>query len=143
MRILKLLNKNLLYFILFYLLISSVSNSNEPVDIWKLEDIKKNDNSESNIQIDKSNTDVLSNINLNNTSLVFIEEEEKIESNELKLVGLYDPAENDLNLNMWELSDGEKIIKLVEKTQICLNLKLLNVICIFIKKQASANLIII
>ena len=30
---------------------------------------------------------------------------------------LYDPAENDLNLNMWELSDGEKIIKLVEKIQ--------------------------
>ena len=26
----------------------------------------------------------------------------------LKLVGLYDPAENDLNLNMWEKSDGEK-----------------------------------
>ena len=117
MRILKLLNKNLLYFFLFCLLISSVSNSNEPVDIWNLEDIKKNDSSELKIKIDKSNTDAQSNINLNSTSLVFIEEEEKIESNELKLVGLYDPAENDLNLNMWELSDGEKIIKLVEKIQ--------------------------
>ena len=117
MRILKLLNKNLLYFFLFCLLISSVSNSNEPVDIWKLEDIKKNDSSELKIKVDKSNTDASSNINLNSTSLVFIEEEEKIESNELKLVGLYDPAENDLNLNMWELSDGEKIIKLVEKIQ--------------------------
>jgi len=117
MRILKLLNKNLLYFFLFYLLILSVSNSNEPVDIWKLEDIKKNDSSELKVKIDKSNTDASSNINLNSTSLVSIEEEEKIESNELKLVGLYDPAENDLNLNMWELSDGEKIIKLVEKIQ--------------------------
>ena len=117
MRILKLLNKNLLYFILFCLLISSVSNSNEPVDIWKLEDIKKNDNSELKVKIDKSNTDTSPNLDLNSTSLVFIEEEEKIESNELKLVGLYDPAENDLNLNMWELSDGEKIIKLVEKIQ--------------------------
>ena len=55
MRILKLLNKNLLYFFLFCLLISSVSNSNEPVDIWKLEDIKKNDNSELKLKIDKSN----------------------------------------------------------------------------------------
>ena len=90
MRILKLLNKNLLYFFLFCLLISSVSNSNEPVDIWKLEDIKNNDSSELNVKIDKSNTDASSNINLNSTSLVFIEEEEKIESNELKLVGLYD-----------------------------------------------------
>ena len=117
MRILKLLNKNFLYFLLFCLLISSVSNSNEPVDIWKLEDIKKNDSSELKVKIDKSNTDAQSNINLNSTSLVFIEEEEKIESNELKLVGLYDPAENDLNLNMWELSDGQKIIKLVEKIQ--------------------------
>ena len=33
----------------------------------------------------------------------------------MNLVGLYDPADNDLNLNMWELSDGEKIIKLFEK----------------------------
>ncbi len=117
MRILKLLNKNLLYFFLFCLLIPSNSNSNEPVDIWKLEDIKKNDNSELKIKINKSNIDASSNINQNSSSLFFIEEEEKIESNELKLVGLYDPAENDLNLNMWELSDGEKIIKLVEKIQ--------------------------
>ena len=77
MRILKSLNKNLLYFFLFCLLISSVSNSNEPIDIWKLEDIKKNDSSELNVKIDKSNTDASSNINLNSTSLVLIEEEEK------------------------------------------------------------------
>ena len=49
--------------------------------------------------------------------MINIEQDEKIESNQLKLVGLYDPAENDLNLNMWEFSDGEKIIKIVKKLQ--------------------------
>ena len=117
MRILKLLNKNLLNFFLFFILIFSNSYSNEPVDIWELEGIEKKNNSELKEKIDKSNIESSSNTNLNNINLVFIEEEEKIKSNELKLVGLYDPAENDLNLNMWELSDGEKIIKLVEKIQ--------------------------
>ena len=53
--------------------------------------------------------------NLDNSNLIGIEQDEKIESNQIKLVGLYDPAENDLNLNMWELSDGEKIINLSQK----------------------------
>tara|TARA_B100000674_G_scaffold383154_1_gene326278 strand:- start:577 stop:2160 length:1584 start_codon:yes stop_codon:yes gene_type:complete len=55
--------------------------------------------------------------NLDNSNLIGIEQDEKIESNQIKLVGLYDPAENDLNLNMWELSDGEKIINLSQKIQ--------------------------
>ena len=67
--------------------------------------------------MDKINNNILIDANYSNTNLINIEQEEKIDSNQLKLVGLYDPAENDLNLNMWELSDGEKIIKLVEKIE--------------------------
>ena len=63
------------------------------------------------------NKEPLPNINYSNTNLVNIEQDDKIDLNQPKLVGLYDPAENDLNLNMWELSDGEKIIKIVKKIQ--------------------------
>ena len=117
MKILKLLNKKFLTYFLFLTLISSHSNPNEPVDIWNLENIKKNDNSEIEIKIEPSNSKKNRASNLNNSSLINIEQDEKIESNQLKLVGLYDPAENDLNLNMWEFSDGEKILKIVKKLQ--------------------------
>ena len=61
------------------------------------------------------NNETNSNIGLGNIELINIQQDEKINTKEIKLVGLYDPAENDLNLDMWEFSDGEKIIKLVKK----------------------------
>ena len=117
MRHLKLLNKNFFYLFLFSILFITNSNSNEPIDIWDLEKIKKKDDVELETNVKAFDTETISNNNLNESNLIYIEEEEKIESNELKLVGLYDPAENDLNLNMWELSDGKKIIKLVKKIE--------------------------
>ena len=33
------------------------------------------------------------------------------------MVGLYDPAQNDLSINMWEFSDGEKILEIIKKIQ--------------------------
>ena len=83
----------------------------------EFENIKKNNNSEIEIKIETSNPENKSTSNLKNSNLINIEQDEKIESNQIKLVGLYDPAENDLNLNMWEFSDGEKILQIVEKLQ--------------------------
>ena len=117
MKLLKLLNRK--SFILFSLLILIPCNSysNEPVDIWDLENIKKKNTSEIDTKTENIDLDMGIISNSNNSNLINIELDEKIESNRLKLVGLYDPAENDLNLNMWEFSDGEKIIKLVEKIE--------------------------
>ena len=117
MKILKLLNKKFLTYFLFLALISGHSNSNEPVDIWNLENIKKNDNLKIDTKTETSYSENNSVSNFNNSNLINIEQDEKIDSIQLKLVGLYDPAENDLNLNMWEFSDGEKILKIVKKLQ--------------------------
>ena len=38
-----------------------------------------------------------------------------INQDENNLVGLYDPDENDLTIDMWEKSDGDKITQIVEK----------------------------
>ncbi len=113
----KLLNKKFFFLFIPILFICNYLNSNEPIDIWDIENSKKKNNSELENNSDIVNNDIGSNINLDESSIIYIEEDEKGNSNELKLVGLYDPDENDLNLNMWELSDGEKIIKLVEKIQ--------------------------
>ena len=74
---------------------------NEPIDIWDIEKIKKNSEAEKNNNSDYVNTDTNSNVNINDSNLIYIEQDEKINSNKSKLVGLYDPADNDLNLNMW------------------------------------------
>ena len=117
MKLLKLLNRKFFILFSFLILIPCNSYSNEPVDIWDLENIKKKNTSEIDTKTENINpeTDIV--FNSNDSNLINIELDEKIESNRLKLVGLYDPAENDLNLNMWEFSDGEKIIKLVEKIE--------------------------
>ena len=117
MNLLKLLNKKLLFIFLSIFFVSNNLNSNEPIDIWDIEKTKKKDDAQEKNNIDYVNTDTNSNVNIKDSNLIYIEQDEKINSNQPKLVGLYDPAENDLNLNMWELSDGEKIIKLVEKIQ--------------------------
>ena len=38
-----------------------------------------------------------------------IEEDQTLISKEIKIVGLYDPAENGLDINMWSNTDGKKI----------------------------------
>ena len=117
MNLLKLLNKKLLFILISIFFVSNNLNSNEPIDIWDIEKIKKNGEAEKKNNIEYVNTDTNSNVNIKDTNLIYIEQDEKINSDQPKLVGLYDPADNDLNLNMWELSDGEKIIKLIEKIQ--------------------------
>ena len=117
MNLLKLLNKKLIFIFLPIFFISNNLNSNEPIDIWDIEKIKKNGEAKKRNNIEYVNTDTNSNVNIKDSNLIYIEQDEKINSDQPKLVGLYDPADNDLNLNMWELSDGEKIIRLVEKIQ--------------------------
>ena len=56
MKILKLLNKKFLSYFLFLTFILGHSNSNEPVDIWNLENVKKNDNSKIETKIETSNS---------------------------------------------------------------------------------------
>jgi len=40
-----------------------------------------------------------------------IEETQTLISKEIKLVGIYDPAENGLDINMWSNSNGDQIFK--------------------------------
>ena len=115
MKILKLLSRNIFIFLFSYFLITSPSFANETVDIWNLENNKKNNEIiKKKENLDKNNNQTSIN-NLNSTNLISVEQDEKFNQDENNLVGLYDPDENDLTIDMWEKSDGDKITQIVEK----------------------------
>ena len=111
MKISKLLNKSYILFIFFFFfLFSSKVFSTEPVDIWNLdksttEDVEKNINSE----IIDDNTKILLKTLSNKSDPNKIIENESLESKNVSLVGLYDPEENGLSIDMWSNSNGEQI----------------------------------
>ena len=120
MKILKLLNKKYLS-ILFCFLFLQNSNlfSDEPVDIWSLEnnqnsEVETSEQNKTDNNISKSS--LYESQNSKNNDLV-IEFDENIKSNEIEVVGIYDPSENSLTIDMWSNSDGNKILDLFNKIQ--------------------------
>ena len=114
MKILRLLNKkNLLILISFFFLQNSYSI--EPIDIWKIE----------NQPNEKDNNDIIENENVLTESIYQIksQEDNKIQVNEennlfsknINIVGIYDPSDNDLTMDMWTNSNGVKILELIDK----------------------------
>ena len=118
MRISKLLSKSYLP-ILFCCLLMQNNDlySNEPVDIWILEG-KKNSEEKS---LDQNQEDqIISGQSIyelqgekNTNSIVELEKE--LKSDEIEIVGIYDPSENDITIDMWKNSDGNKILDLYSK----------------------------
>ena len=115
MRNLKLLNKKYLSVILFSLLCGFQLQSQEPVDIWNIEgdnkkantNIVENDNKEKSsknsiyeMQSQKSNNEIN------------VEEDQTLISKKIEIAGLYDPAENGLDINMWSNSNGDQILNI-------------------------------
>jgi len=108
MKILKLLIKKLI--ILFFFLFINQAFSNEPVDIWNTNE-KKNEE----VKIE-NNDEMISNQNTQSVDqTILVQEDQNITAKEKLLFGIYDPAENDLSLNMWEKSNKDKVIKLINK----------------------------
>jgi len=117
MKLLKLLNrKNLSIFIISFLLFSNnLKSEDEPVDIWDLEK-KVEENSSSEILENEDSDDI--SIKLENKSLdkrTNIINTLELEENKINIVGLYDPEENALNMNIWSTSDGYEIKSIINK----------------------------
>ena len=120
MRILRLLNKKYLS-IIFILLSTSGYTEEKPVDIWNID--KKN--------IEENTIDINVNEETNPTEEKIIESsiynmqtqkqaetiklESNLNSNEVKILGLYDPEEYDLDINMWINSDGDQLKNIFSK----------------------------
>ena len=116
MKNLKLLNKKYLSVILFYLFFGFTAQSQEPIDIWNIEEKKTTENIDI---IENEEKDVTQNsiykMQSQKDDELNIEEDQTLISKEIKIVGLYDPAENGLDINMWSNSNGDQILNIFKR----------------------------
>ena len=115
MKILKLLNKTFLSIpIIFSFLIANSFSENEPVDIWNIdkEQIQENSENKELISIAESEleTEKIDIFNMqNNDRSDSIKVDETLNSKEIKIIGLYDPEDFGLKINMWSNSNGDQL----------------------------------
>ena len=116
MKQLKLLDKNYLSIILIFIFFSLSAQSEEPVDIWNLKETKtKDDNPISGALKEKDIPEnTIYKMQSQKINELNIQEDKTLESKEVDIVGLYDPAHNGLNISMWSNSDGDQILNLVK-----------------------------
>ena len=125
MKILKLLNKFFLSILVTFFTLFGITYSEEqPVDIWNIDKSKLNQNN-------VNDRDVSNEINENensNQSLTLdtlklepqspikeVNFEQNLNSSEIKILGLYDPDDFGLSLNMWSNSDGDQLKNIFAK----------------------------
>ena len=112
MKTLKLSSRNFLIYICLLSFSFNLHATDEPIDIWKSSEKKNNESLELDSSLDGNN-------NLNNEVNIFkiekskgiedIIEDTTLNSKKIKITGLYDPQDYDLDLNMWTNSNGDQL----------------------------------
>ena len=117
MKISKLLNKIIIFALFFVCFELTSVLAVEPVDIWKIEKIVNLKN-EKEVKKEIKNRDILNQkINVGN-KIEDIIIDKNLDTQNIKLAGLYDPAENGLSIDMWSNSDGGEIKNLMNKINV-------------------------
>jgi hypothetical protein len=115
MKILKLLNSKYLSIVLITILLSfNAKAEDEPIDIWNINknDIKKTDsgNSQKN---KKSTTEQATQSSIydmqSKKKKDTVHMESSLTSRDLKIIGLYDPEDYDLTMDMWSNTNGDQL----------------------------------
>ena len=121
MKILKLLNnKSFSILCCFFIFFSqNLSAEDDPVDIWNLEEMPKKEilSDNNKIQEENINKNKIYEIQSYKISLESIVEDQKLSSKKINIVGIYDPEDNDLSIEMWVNSNGDNILKIIKKVQ--------------------------
>ena len=118
MKILKLLSKRNLSILLSFFFLQD-SFATEPVDIWKIENQSNEDVIINTEVLDNANTSTNSifKIDSKKNNSVIVNEQKNFFSKDINIVGIYDPSENDLSMDMWSNSNGVKILEIIDKIQ--------------------------
>ena len=123
MKISKLLNKNF-FLIIFFLIIGTNSYTEEkPVDIWNIDKEQMDENSLSNPSaiLNENQTKTITETNIydmqSQKQLNQIKLDENINSKEIKIIGLYDPEDHGLDINMWLNSNGDQLKNIFSKLE--------------------------
>ena len=123
MSLIKLLNSNRNFFKFVFIglfFFQNIVAEEKSVDIWKN---KNQTTSEKNNTPQETKPEPkidISKLNQNQNELITISESQSEKSDE-KLIGLYDPGQNDLSLEMWMRTNGELIkqsLKRIEKIKL-------------------------
>ncbi|MDB9746660.1 hypothetical protein OAB07_01145 [Candidatus Pelagibacter sp.] len=115
MRILKLLNSNYLSILLIIFLLSfNAKAEDEPVDIWNIDQNKieetKSKNNQNNLEIVDEQTTKSSIYNLRSQKEIdTVQMDSSLVSQEVKIIGLYDPQDYDLKIDLWSNSNGDQL----------------------------------
>ena len=121
MKILKLLNnKSFSILCCFFIFFSqNLSAEDDPVDIWDLEEMPKKEIVSDNdkTQEENINKSKIYETQSYKTSLESIVEDQELSSKKINIVGIYDPEDNDLSIEMWVNSDGANILKIINKVR--------------------------
>ena len=92
------------------MLLFNYSIGNSAVDIWEK---KKEENQQKEIQQDITIESPILSEDIN--KIVIKIDENEIIDQESSVIGIFDPEENNFNLNMWMQTDGEDIKKVLKR----------------------------
>ena len=115
MKSLKLLNKKYLSIILIVFFIGSYSQAeDEPIDIWNIDKkkIEKKDSNKTSISKENNNEEVIKSSIYDMQSqkqINAVKVEPSLNSKEIEIIGLYDPEDYGLKIDMWTNSNGDQL----------------------------------
>ena len=123
MKILRLLNKiSLSILISLFIISGNIHSEEQPVDIWnidesKIDQNKKGENTKQNIENENLSQNLVTDtLKIEpQKSITEIELDQNLNSNKVKILGLYDPEDFGLNINMWSNSNGDQLKNIFAK----------------------------
>ncbi len=120
MKILRLLNRYFYFFVLYFFLGLTSLADDQPADIWNTQELVSSPSENQSLELNKSDLPVKENEmsiykmqSQRNSSSIELNMNPK--TNELKIIGLYDPSDYDLDINMWSNSDGDQLKNIFSK----------------------------
>ena len=115
MKILRQLNRLTFILIISFSILLNNHNlkANDPQDIWEKNNNENNNKIELNENLEEP--DVKKIINNEILSDEKILQENNLSTAKVRIVGLYDPYDNGLTIDMWSNSDGTEILNLLKK----------------------------
>ena len=112
------LNK-LIFFLIFFTILNFAFAEDEPADIWQSNENQDEQNNQSGDQKDITIESPILSDEVKKITIVI--DEDGIGDQDQSVIGIFDPEENNFNLNMWLLTDGsdiKKILKRIDKLKL-------------------------
>jgi len=120
MKILRLLNRYFYFFVLYFFLGLTSLAEDQPADIWNTQEQVSSPSEIQSLEINKNASPTQENEmsiykmqSQKNTNSIKLNM--SLKTNQLKIIGLYDPSDYDLDINMWSNSDGDQLKNIFSK----------------------------